>query len=93
MTKLQELLILIPLMVLHTFCMIWLILIPAYKNAPPKEKSPKTNISKLYLGEGIIRYTLQHKDHWYSRWHYMMDGDYPRLFSKDELELLGYKVK
>lgn len=55
------------------------------------DKYPKTRISKLYFGEGIIRFTIEHKDHWYSKWHFMMDGKYPRLFSKDELELLGYR--
>lgn len=53
-------------------------------------KYPKTKITTLYLGEGIIRYTIEHKEHWYSRWHFMMDGSYPRLFNENELKLLGY---
>lgn len=51
----------------------------------------KIRISKLYFGNGVIRYTLERKEHWWSKWHYMMDGNYPRLLSEDELRLLGYK--
>lgn len=53
----------------------------------------KTRISKLYFGKGIIRYTIEHREHWWQKWHYMMDGISPRLFSKEELDLLGYKVE
>lgn len=55
-------------------------------------KYPKIRISKLYFGEGIIMYTVEHKVHWYSRWHFMMDGNYPRLFSAEELKLIGYPL-
>lgn len=43
------------------------------------------------MSEGIIRYTIEHKEHWYSKWHFMMDCDYPRLFSAEELKLLNYE--
>ena len=51
----------------------------------------RRKITALYLGEGIIRYTVQNKFKWWQRWHYMMDGNYPRLFSAEELQLLGIK--
>lgn len=54
-------------------------------------KYSKTKITALYLGEGIIRYIIEYKEHWYSRWRFMMDGSYPRLFNEDELKLLGYE--
>lgn len=54
-------------------------------------KYPKTRISKLYFGEGIIRYIIEYKDHWYSKWHFVIDGDYPQLFSEENLKLLGYE--
>lgn len=53
----------------------------------------RRKITGLYLGEGIIRYTVQNKFKWWQRWHYMMDGKYPRLFSAEELQLLGIKPK
>lgn len=56
-------------------------------------KYPKTRISELYMGEGVIRYTIEHKDQWYSRWYFMMDGNYPRLFSSEELKILGYDIR
>lgn len=49
----------------------------------------KVRITSLYLGMGIIRYIVKCKEHLWCRWHYMMDGQYPRLFSKEELELLN----
>lgn len=51
----------------------------------------RRKITALYLGEGIIRYTVQNKFRWWQRWHYVMDGNYPRLFSAEELQLLGIK--
>lgn len=52
----------------------------------------KRKITALYLGEGIIRYTVENKFRWWQRWHYMMNGNYPRLFSAEELQLLGIKL-
>lgn len=51
----------------------------------------KTRISKLYFGDGVIRYTIQHKEHWWQKWYFMMDGQYPRLFTSEEVILLGYE--
>jgi hypothetical protein len=48
----------------------------------------KTKISKLILGD-TIRYTVEKKFHWWERWHYIMDGRYPRLFTKEELIKFG----
>ena len=53
----------------------------------------RRKITALYLGEGIIRYTVQNKFKWWQRWQYVMDGRYPRLFSAEELRLLGIKPK
>ena len=49
----------------------------------------KRRITELYLGNNIIRYTVENKFRWWQRWHFIMDGRYPRLFSREELELLG----
>lgn len=48
----------------------------------------KTRLHQLYFGDGIIRYTIEQKAHWWSRWHYMMDGKYPRLFTREELKAM-----
>jgi hypothetical protein len=53
----------------------------------------RRKITALYLGEGIVRYTVQNKFKWWQRWQYMMDGNYPRLFGAEELQLLGIKPK
>lgn len=53
----------------------------------------KTRISKLYLGKGIIRYTIEYKKPWWNKWHFIMKDNKPRLFSIKELKLLGYKMK
>ena len=50
----------------------------------------KTRISRLYFGDGIIRYIIEHKKHWWSKWYFVMDDDAPRFFSIEELKLLGY---
>lgn len=44
----------------------------------------KRKITALILGDQI-RYTVQKKDHWWNCWHYIYDGQYPRLFSLAEL--------
>lgn len=49
----------------------------------------KVRITSLYLGMGIVCYVVERKEHWWCRWHYMMDGRNPRLFSKEELDLLN----
>ena len=49
----------------------------------------KYNINKLALGDGIIRYTVQTKKHWWNKWHYIMDGNQPQLFSREELKKAG----
>lgn len=56
-----------------------------------EEITMKTRLHKLYFGDGIIRYFVEQKAHWWSRWHYIMDGMLPRLFTKDELKSLGYE--
>lgn len=48
----------------------------------------KTKLTSLIIGD-CIRYTVQYKDHWWSRWRYVMDGRYPRLFKEEELSLIG----
>lgn len=48
----------------------------------------KTRISKLYFGNGIHRYIIAHKEHWWSRWRYVMDGKYPRLFTSEEIKAM-----
>lgn len=48
----------------------------------------KREITELYLGDCHCRYVIRYKKHWWSRWHYMMDGKYPRLFTKDELKTM-----
>lgn len=44
----------------------------------------RTRISELIIGDSL-RYTVEKKNHWWERWHYIMDGKYPRLFSQQEL--------
>jgi len=44
----------------------------------------KTKIHELIIGDEI-RYTVEKKFHWWERWHYIEDGRYPRLFTKEEL--------
>ena len=48
----------------------------------------KHKISKLIIGD-YIRYTLQTKKHWWNKWHFLMDGKMPRLFTGEELARLG----
>ena len=54
----------------------------------------KYRIYALYLDNGIVRFTVKTKEHWWNRWHYIYDGQYPRLFQEDELErwILGKKL-
>lgn len=50
----------------------------------------KTKIHELIIGDEI-RYTVEKKFHWWEKWHYIMDGSYPKLFSKEELiNLVSY---
>lgn len=51
----------------------------------------KHRISKLYFGDGIHLYIIKYKEHWWSRWHYVMDGRCPRLFTEDDLKAMGPK--
>lgn len=44
----------------------------------------KRRISCLLLGD-CYRYTVERKEHWYNRWHYINDGQYPRLFTLAKL--------
>ena len=46
----------------------------------------KTRITALYFGDGIKRYLVEHREHWWQRWHYVMDGHYPRLFTWSEVK-------
>ena len=48
----------------------------------------KTRIAGLIIGD-VILYTVEKKFHWFERWHYIMDGPYPRLFSQKELVEFG----
>lgn len=48
----------------------------------------KTRISKLDFGNGIHRYIIAHKEHWWSRWRYVMDEKYPRLFTSEEIKAM-----
>ena len=48
----------------------------------------KHKINMLALGDSIIRYTVQVKEHWWNKWHYIMDGNQPQLFRRDELRQL-----
>jgi hypothetical protein len=52
----------------------------------------KHKINMLALGDGIIRYTVQTKNHWWNRWRYIMDGNQPQLFSREGLKKMGFKV-
>ena len=49
----------------------------------------KQKISELIIGD-VLRYTVQTKKHWWSRWHFIMDGTFPRLFKADELVKFGF---
>jgi uncharacterized membrane protein len=53
----------------------------------------KVRITSLYLGMGLVRYVVKRKEHWWCRWHYIMDGQHPRLFSKEELNLIWTEKK
>lgn len=44
----------------------------------------KQKITCLLIGESY-RYTVQRKEHWWNRWHYIYDGSYPRLFELGDL--------
>lgn len=57
-----------------------------------KHKVTKLVLSTLPDGTTLIRYTLQTKDHWYSRWKFHMDGSMPTLFSKEQLKNLGFSI-
>ena len=50
-------------------------------------KRGKRKITCLLLGDQY-RYTVERKEHWYSKWHFIYDGQYPRLFKLTELVLL-----
>lgn len=45
-------------------------------------------ITALYFGEGIKRYLVEYRKHWWQRWHYVMDGRYPRLFTSEEIKAM-----
>lgn len=40
----------------------------------------KIKATRLLIGEAHY-YVVQTKKHWWSRWHYIYDGAYPRLFT------------
>ena len=44
----------------------------------------KRKICELIIGDEL-RYTVETKEHWWNRWHFIMDGSQPRLFRKEEL--------
>lgn len=44
----------------------------------------KRRITSLVIGNQIY-YTVERKKHWWNRWHYAYDGQYPRLFSLADL--------
>lgn len=51
----------------------------------------RRKIIELYFGDGhhlSIRYIVRYKEHWWSRWHYLMDGRYPRLFTSEEIKAM-----
>lgn len=53
----------------------------------------KHKISMLALGDGMIRYTIQTKAHWWNKWHYIMDGNQPQLFREEELKKMGFLLR
>ncbi|MBQ0076814.1 MAG: hypothetical protein KBS69_06760 [Bacteroidales bacterium] len=48
----------------------------------------KREIAQIHLGCGLDRYVVRYKKHWWSRWHYIMDGGYPRLFTSEEIKAM-----
>ena len=44
----------------------------------------KRRIHEIIIGDAL-RYVVQTKWHWWEKWHYLMDGNQPRLFTKEEL--------
>lgn len=53
----------------------------------------KYKISMLAMGDGIIRYTIQTKAHWWNKWHYIMDGNQPQLFREEDLKKIGFLLR
>ena len=47
----------------------------------------KRKITALYIAPpvGVIRYIVRQKENWWSCWHYIKDGQYPRLFTHEEI--------
>ena len=50
----------------------------------------KHKISMLAFGDGIIRYTIQTKAHWWNKWRFIMDGNQPMLFREEDLKRTLY---
>ena len=51
----------------------------------------KYRITPLLIGD-MVRFTVETKNHWWNRWQYIFDGNYPRLFSSEELKIIkNYK--
>lgn len=42
-------------------------------------------ITPLLIGD-CERFTVETKEHWWNRWHFIFDGKYPRLFSSEDLK-------
>lgn len=51
----------------------------------------KIKITAIHRIDGVIRYTIQTKFKWWQRYQYVYDGRCARLFSSEELQLLGIK--
>lgn len=47
----------------------------------------KYRVTPLLIGD-MVRFTVETKNHWWNRWHYIFDGNYPRLFSSEELKII-----
>lgn len=42
-------------------------------------------ITPLLIGD-CERFTVETKEHWWNGWHFIFDGEYPRLFSSEDLK-------
>ena len=45
----------------------------------------KYRISKIKTNDNTIMYLVQYKPHWYSNYHHLFDGLYPRIFTQEDL--------
>lgn len=55
----------------------------------------KYRISRLYFpivnDDVLIKYVIEYKRHWWNKWRFMMYGNIPQLYSKEQIEKIFNK--